>query len=211
MHHLKRIHKLRERFEQRFLSRPRVFQAPGRVNLIGEHTDYHEGYVLPMAIERSIALVGRRRADRTLRLYSRVLRESTTLDIDATERHPERWARYFQGVVQVLGARHPLDAGADVLIDADLPPGGGLSSSSALVVGFAALLARVLRHHLGPGDHREAVAGWESTLSFDYWHRLARGHRLARPRVRRIVVRSLLAIASPQHDVEIHPTLRRKR
>ena len=76
---------------------------------------------------------------------------------------------------------------------------------------FGGLLARVLRHHLGPGDHREAVAGWESTLSFDYWHRLARGHRLARPRVRRIVVRSLLAIASPQPDVEIHPTPRRKR
>ena len=76
---------------------------------------------------------------------------------------------------------------------------------------FAALIARVLRRHLGPGDHREAVAGWESTLSFDYWHRLARGHGLPRPRVRRIVVRSLLAIASPQHDVEIHPTLRRKR
>jgi AcrR family transcriptional regulator len=75
---------------------------------------------------------------------------------------------------------------------------------------FAALIARVLRRHLGPGDHREAVAGWEATLSFDYWHRLARGHGLSRPRVRRIVVRSLLAIASPQHDVEIHPTPRRK-
>ena len=76
---------------------------------------------------------------------------------------------------------------------------------------FAALIARVLRRHLGPGDHREAVAGWESTLSFDYWHRLARGHGLSRPRVRRIVVRSLLAIASLQPDVEIHPTPRRKR
>ena len=76
---------------------------------------------------------------------------------------------------------------------------------------FAALIARVLRRHVGPGDHREAVAGWESTLSFDFWHRLARGHRLSRPRVRRIVVRSLLAIAPPHDDPAVQPTLRRKR
>jgi len=76
---------------------------------------------------------------------------------------------------------------------------------------FAALIARVLQRHLGPGNHREAVAGWESTLSFDFWHRLARGHRLSRPRVRRVIVRSLLAITSPQHDVETHPIPRRKR
>ena len=76
---------------------------------------------------------------------------------------------------------------------------------------FAALIARVLRRHLGPGDHREAVAAWESTLSFDFWHRLTRGHRLSRSRVRRIVVRSLLAIVPPQQDSAVKPTLRRKR
>jgi AcrR family transcriptional regulator len=76
---------------------------------------------------------------------------------------------------------------------------------------LAAMIARVLRQHLGPGDHREAVAAWESTLSFDFWHRLTRGHRLSRSRVRRIVVRSLLAIASPQHDLAVQPTPRRKR
>jgi len=144
---------LAQDFERRYGERPQArVRVPGRVNLIGEHTDYHEGYVLPMAIERSIALVGRRRADRSLRIYSRVLGEGATLDVDATERHPERWARYFQGVVQVLGARHPLGAGADVLIDADLPPGGGLSSSSALVVGFAALLARLQGLTLEPRE-----------------------------------------------------------
>src|SRR5919199_5610493 len=144
---------LAQEFEQRYGARPQVrVRVPGRVNLIGEHTDYHEGYVLPMAIERAILLLGRRRADRTLRVYSRVLQASVTLDLDATERHPERWARYFQGVVQVLGARHPLEAGVDVLIDADLPPGGGLSSSSALVVGFSALLARLQGLALEPRE-----------------------------------------------------------
>ena len=77
---------------------------------------------------------------------------------------------------------------------------------------FAALIARVLRRHLGPGDHREAVAAWESTLSFDFWHRLTRGHGLSRSRARRVIVRALLAILPPQQHLAVQPTtLRRKR
>ncbi len=56
-------------------------------------------------------------------------------------------------------------------------------------------IGRIVRRHLGPGDHREVVAGWESALSFDFWHRLARGHRLSRPAVRRAIVRCLNALA----------------
>ena len=135
---------LSEDFVRRFGAPPEVaIRAPGRVNLIGEHTDYHEGFVLPMAISRAILLLGRRRPDRRLQVYSHVLNAGFTLDLDATERHPERWARYFQAVMHVLGGRYPIAQGADVLIDADLPPGGGLSSSSALVVGFTALLAQL--------------------------------------------------------------------
>ena len=58
------------------------------------------------------------------------------------------------------------------------------------------LIARIVRQHLGPGEHRETVAGWESTLSFDFWHRLVRGHRLSRPAVRRVIVRCLLALTT---------------
>ena len=76
---------------------------------------------------------------------------------------------------------------------------------------FAALIARVLRRHLRPGDHRDAVAAWESTLSFDFWHRLTRGHRLSRPRARGVIVRALLAIVPPQQHLAVHPPLRRKR
>src|SRR5262249_46319755 len=67
-----------------------------------------------------------------------------------------------------------------------------------------ALVARVLRRHLGPGDHREIVAGWESILSFDFWHRLARGHHLSRVAARRVIVRCLLALVDSQ------PVSRRK-
>src|SRR5712692_1556033 len=128
-------------FETRFGAAPEAaVRVPGRVNLIGDHTDYHEGFVLPMAINRAIFLLGRRRSDRRLRVYSHVLGAGFDIDFDVAERHPESWPRYFQGVVSVLAQRHALASGCDVLIDADLPPGGGLSSSSALVVGFGALL-----------------------------------------------------------------------
>jgi galactokinase len=144
---------LEQEFTRRFGAPPVVqVRVPGRVNLIGEHTDYHDGYVLPMAIERSIVLLGRPRADRTVRVHARVLDADLTVDLDATERHDARWAWYYQGVIQTLGKRHPLTAGGDVLIDADLPAGGGLSSSSALVVGFTALLARLQGLDLEPLD-----------------------------------------------------------
>jgi hypothetical protein len=60
-----------------------------------------------------------------------------------------------------------------------------------------ALIARVLKQHLGAGDLREAVAAWESALSFDFWHRLARAHRLPRPAVRRVILSCLMSVAAP--------------
>lgn len=140
-------------FTQQFGAPPTVgVRAPGRVNLIGDHTDYHEGFVLPMAINRAILLQGRPRDDRQIRIYSTTLGRGITLDLDASERHPDPWGHYFQGVIQVLGQQHPLAHGADVLIEGDLPPGGGLSSSSALVVGFGALLARLQGLTLSPRE-----------------------------------------------------------
>lgn len=61
-----------------------------------------------------------------------------------------------------------------------------------------ALIAELLSRHLGPGDHREVAAAWESAVSFDPWHRMVRGHELSRPAVRRLLVQMLLAVAGPQ-------------
>jgi hypothetical protein len=69
----------------------------------------------------------------------------------------------------------------------------------------------VLKQHLGPGEHREEVAGWETVLSFDFWYRLTRGHRLPRPAVRRVIMRSLDAIAGPQDASPTKASARRKR
>ena len=69
---------------------------------------------------------------------------------------------------------------------------------------LAALIARVLEQHLGAGAHRDAVAAWESALSFDFWHRLARAHGLPRAAVRRTIVQCLLAVAGPQNPSATH-------
>src|SRR6187402_1817385 len=138
-------------FKRIFGARPELrVRVHGRVNLIGDHTDYHEGFVLPMAIDRAIHLLAHRREDRRVRIYSQTLDAGVEIEMESAERHPERWAQYFQGVIQMLAARQPLDQGCDVLIDADLPAGGGLSSSSALVVGFGALLAELSGLQLTP-------------------------------------------------------------
>jgi galactokinase len=137
-------HENRSEFERLFGRTPEALvQAPGRVNLIGDHTDYHEGFVMPMAINRAIRLQGRHRPDRLVRIHSRTLHGDLTIDLESQERHSERWAHYFQGVISVFASRYQSPNGCDVLIEGDLPPGGGLSSSSALVVGFAALLAQL--------------------------------------------------------------------
>jgi galactokinase len=141
-------------FTDRFGAAPQfAVRVPGRVNLIGDHTDYHEGFVLPMAINRGITLLARRRADQLVRVHSRTLDASIEIGLTVDERHPDRWAHFLQGVLSVFGTRYPLKAGCDVLIDADLPPGGGLSSSSALVVGFTALIAQVQGLELTPLEH----------------------------------------------------------
>jgi N-acetylgalactosamine kinase len=123
-----------------------VVRAPGRVNLLGEHTDYNMLPVLPMAIERCVLIAGAARDDRTVRLHNTGTFSERSFEI--TSHIPKfvegDWGNYAkaaaQGLVDYSGIvlRH----GADLLVDGDIPAGAGLSSSSALVVACAlALLA----------------------------------------------------------------------
>ena len=116
-----------------------VVRAPGRVNLIGEHTDYNEGFVCPMAIEPDVKLVCRSRNDGLVRLAStafpgQVVQFSIEQKI---ERGEPSWANYSRGVAaELIGAGIPL-VGMDALISNTLPIGGGLSSSAAIEVATA--------------------------------------------------------------------------
>lgn len=135
-------------FNQLFNAAPTLYtRAPGRVNLIGEHTDYNEGFVLPVAINRAAYVVARPRDDRQLRLYVRQQDEHATLSLD--ELQPDGvqgWAAYIAGMADFLGqAGHAL-IGADLMIDGDVPQGAGLSSSAALEVAAGAALLGLAGH-----------------------------------------------------------------
>jgi len=142
---------LRDRFRVLFGGEARLFRAPGRVNLIGEHTDYNDGFVLPAAIDFQTFAAVARRADRGLRIHSLNLGETVSFELDAgAPRRRGHWSDYPLGVVATLvQAGHAL-TGADLLLYGEVPPGAGLSSSAALEVATALALIAVAGLELSP-------------------------------------------------------------
>jgi galactokinase len=140
-------------FQNHFASPPYwIASAPGRVNLIGEFTDYNDGFVLPMAIECRTAIAARPNGSNRIQLRSTTRGE--TVRIDLTQRlEPEskgRWSNYPKGVIagfQQLGHVVP---GFDAVVHSDVPMGAGLSSSAALEVACATLLERLCEVKLQP-------------------------------------------------------------
>jgi galactokinase len=132
---------LRREFLRRFGAEPRVFRAPGRVNLIGGHVDYNDGWVLPLAIDRDCCVLAAPRTDRRLRIHSREFGETIEAPLDSPMHGEHHWSRYVLGVAWALGQAGVAAGGADLLIASDVPPGGGLSSSAALEVSTALALA----------------------------------------------------------------------
>ncbi|MBN1605703.1 MAG: galactokinase [Polyangiaceae bacterium] len=115
--------------------------APGRVNLIGEHTDYNDGFVLPAAVDRGVALAARRVAGDTFRLHAVDLGQSCDFARAGLERDPERpWADYFKGVVWALSRRGIDVPTCEACVSGDIPQGAGLSSSAAYEVATTLLL-----------------------------------------------------------------------
>ena len=116
--------------------------APGRVNLIGEHTDYNEGFVLPAAVDRGVAVAGRRVPGDTFTLHAVDLGESCTFGRGALTRDPgHSWADYFKGVVWALSKRGIDVPTCEAAITGDIPQGAGLSSSAAYEVATVRLLS----------------------------------------------------------------------
>jgi galactokinase len=119
-----------------------VVYAPGRVNLIGEHTDYNGGFVLPLAIELGVYIAARPRPDSTVRIWS-VQQPGSPAECDVSspiERGLPAWSNYVRGVIAGVQQAGIAVSGFDAVIDASLPAGGGLSSSAALEVATATLL-----------------------------------------------------------------------
>ena len=133
---------LKESFREAFGGESRLYRAPGRVNLIGEHTDYNDGFVLPAALEQCTWVAAAARPERRLRVRSLRAGETLEFDLDDAAPTPRRdWSDYVRGVAVALARDGYRLTGADLLIDSDVPVGGGLSSSAALEVstGYALL------------------------------------------------------------------------
>ena len=141
-----RVEALLREFRARFGSRGavRVFQAPGRVNLIGEHTDYNGGFVFPGAIDRSILVAVRRNSKKVLNLRSINFPGAVTVPLDEIEyevRHG--WANYPKGVARMLQNQGYELVGMDMVFEGDIPLGGGLSSSAAMEVATCTAMASI--------------------------------------------------------------------
>jgi galactokinase len=134
-------------FRERYGAEARVYRAPGHANLIGEHTDYNDGFVMPVAIEFSVWVAIGRRTDRKLVAYSENFSESAEIELDEPDPQSRgRWSDYVQGVAVILQKTGYALHGANMLIRGEVSIGSGLSSSAAIEVatGFALLENSVL-------------------------------------------------------------------
>ncbi len=141
-----RVHSLRAPFSEMFDRSPSeatAYYAPGRVNLIGEHTDYNGGYVLPAAIDYGTVALASRRDDGVVRFVSTSRQVKVAVHVDEIRSDPANdWANYPLGVVYKLRKAGVEVGGVDMLIDGDIP-GGGLSSSASLELATAVALLGV--------------------------------------------------------------------
>jgi galactokinase len=123
-------------FTQKFSRDPLLFRAPGRINLIGEHTDYSDGFVLPAAIDRAIYFALMPSGTNRCNIYSADLEEGISFSIN--ELNPgEAWVNYLMGVMDAFERRGLPIQGVDCVFGGDIPVGAGLSSSAAICNGFA--------------------------------------------------------------------------
>ncbi|UCG23043.1 MAG: galactokinase, partial [Chloroflexota bacterium] len=131
-------------FRARFGGPPAVLaRSPGRVNLIGEHTDYNDGFVLPMAIDRAIWIALRPRADRQVHVSSLDFEGSGQFDLASFQHEEEGWLEYIKGTAWALSAEGHSLSGWEGVFAGDVPIGAGLSSSAALELATARAFAAV--------------------------------------------------------------------
>ncbi|WP_075180744.1 galactokinase [Pantoea sp. 1.19] len=155
-------------FTDRFGYAPtHCIQAPGRVNLIGEHTDYNDGFVLPCAIDYQTVISCAARDDRQVRALAVDYdgeEDSFSLDAPIVALHDKMWANYVRGVVKHLQQRCPDIGGVDMVISGNVPQGAGLSSSASLEVAIGTAIQQLYQLPLTGADI--ALNGQEAENQF---------------------------------------------
>jgi galactokinase len=152
-------------FLAEYEKQPRLFSAPGRVNLIGEHTDYNDGFVLPIAIGMRTVVAVAPRSDRNVRVRSLRVAQDAEFFLDSSDfTRRGSWVDYVEGMARSLESRGVKIPGADLLIESDVPIGAGLSSSAALEMSVGLAFASLAGEPaLSPRDLALAAQNAEHT------------------------------------------------
>lgn len=153
-------------FQARFGQLPTLWvRAPGRVDLMGSHTDYNQGYVMTMSIDRDTWIAARPRSDGQVAVYSLNAPGDAQFSLDSIQHDPQvHWTEYVRGVAWALQARGCHLEGFDGLIHSTVPFGSGLSSSAALEMAAAVAFQQVSRFTLSPVEM--ALAGQQAENQF---------------------------------------------
>src|SRR6187551_1746577 len=138
---------VREAFNQRFGKSPIIVIAPGRINLIGEHTDYNEGFVMPSAINNYFVFALAPNQTKDFSVYSTDLNEAFTFSIEDIK-PGHHWINYFMGVIQGITQLGQEVRGFDCVFGGNIPIGAGLSSSAALCCGLGFALNETFQFSL---------------------------------------------------------------
>ncbi|RZJ76159.1 MAG: galactokinase [Flavobacterium sp.] len=126
------IQALKSSFRKIFQTEPVLIKSPGRINIIGEHTDYNDGFVMPAAINKAIYVAVSQRDDQEIHLYSESYQQKHIASIDQIEKTDKSWANYILGVADQIKKRGFQFSGFNLYLDGNVPLGAGLSSSAAL-------------------------------------------------------------------------------
>ena len=137
------IENLKSEHLKKYGETPRLFRAPGRVNLIGEHTDYNDGFVMPCAIDFATYLTASIRNDRKICVSSLNFEGDYEFDLDRMDEIIDSWVKYIQGVAFTIEKKGNRLNGANLLIESDIPIGSGLSSSAALEIAAGYALTKL--------------------------------------------------------------------
>jgi galactokinase len=157
------VSKIRQQFEERYGKQALVAAAPGRVNLIGEHTDYNQGFVLPGAVAKRIYVAMAPNLTQTLNLYANQYKAHFSFRMD--DIHPVTgWPTYLLGMIHQFQKKGKVMGGMDICVDGDVPLGAGMSSSAALCSAFGFVMNEW--YHWGLSKMELALAGQKTEHEF---------------------------------------------
>ncbi|MFP9100317.1 galactokinase [Flavobacterium sp. RHBU_24] len=153
-------------FKEQFNAAPEyIFLSPGRINIIGEHVDYNDGFVLPAAINKYVCFAVSKNSDGKVNLFAKDLNESYSFDMDNNLKPADQmWANFFLGVAHEIKQRGLASKGVNIAFSSTIPMGAGLSSSAAVECGFAYALNSI--YNLGLSKEDIALIGQKSEHTF---------------------------------------------